>query len=66
MSLVKIKPAEFSTVRTVDDVVNAVTELLKGKLMRQLLTGLSAIVLFAPFAVYFGIDKFGLNLVGAC
>ncbi|HCH3861262.1 TPA: acyl carrier protein [Vibrio parahaemolyticus] len=25
----KIKPAEFSTVRTVDDVVNAVTELLK-------------------------------------
>ncbi|MBJ4371292.1 hypothetical protein JGE09_24610, partial [Salmonella enterica subsp. enterica serovar Kentucky] len=33
--------------------------------MRQLLTGLSAIVLFAyPFAVYFGIDKFGLNLVG--
>ncbi|MFL0815344.1 COG4648 family protein [Vibrio parahaemolyticus] len=33
--------------------------------MRQLLTGLSAIVLFAyPFAVYFGMDKFGLNLVG--
>ncbi|MCV5943343.1 hypothetical protein OFN64_42330, partial [Escherichia coli] len=33
--------------------------------MRKLLTGLSAIVLFAyPFAVYFGIDKFGLNLVG--
>ncbi|MBE3730687.1 DNA gyrase subunit B [Vibrio parahaemolyticus] len=33
--------------------------------MRQLLTGLSAIVLFAyPFAVYFGIDKFGLNLIG--
>lgn len=33
--------------------------------MRQLLTSLSAIVLFAyPFAVYFGIDKFGLNLVG--
>ncbi|WP_104035946.1 septation protein IspZ [Vibrio jasicida] len=33
--------------------------------MRQLLTGLSAIVLFAyPFAVYFGIDRFGLNLVG--
>ena len=33
--------------------------------MRQLLTGLSAIVLFAyPFAVYFGIEKFGLNLVG--
>ncbi|MDG2775957.1 acyl carrier protein [Vibrio parahaemolyticus] len=26
----KIKPAEFSTVRTVDDVVNAVTELLKA------------------------------------
>ncbi|HGS5281480.1 TPA: acyl carrier protein [Vibrio parahaemolyticus] len=25
----KIKPVEFSTVRTVDDVVNAVTELLK-------------------------------------
>ncbi|MCV5662375.1 acyl carrier protein, partial [Escherichia coli] len=25
----KIKPAEFSAVRTVDDVVNAVTELLK-------------------------------------
>ncbi|HCE3709290.1 TPA: acyl carrier protein [Vibrio parahaemolyticus] len=25
----KIKPADFSTVRTVDDVVNAVTELLK-------------------------------------
>ncbi|HGF3749919.1 TPA: acyl carrier protein [Vibrio parahaemolyticus] len=25
----KIKPAEFSTVRTVDDIVNAVTELLK-------------------------------------
>ncbi|EHV9683472.1 acyl carrier protein [Vibrio parahaemolyticus] len=25
----KIKPAEFSTVRTVDDVINAVTELLK-------------------------------------
>ncbi|MGR5184140.1 acyl carrier protein [Photobacterium damselae] len=25
----KIKPTEFSTVRTVDDVVNAVTELLK-------------------------------------
>ncbi|MDN2651533.1 acyl carrier protein [Vibrio parahaemolyticus] len=25
----KIKPAEFSTVRTVDDVVNAVTALLK-------------------------------------
>ncbi|GLT18065.1 acyl carrier protein [Vibrio zhanjiangensis] len=25
----KIKPAEFSTVRIVDDVVNAVTELLK-------------------------------------
>lgn len=25
----KIKPAEFSTVRTVDDVVNAITELLK-------------------------------------
>ncbi|TOG77479.1 acyl carrier protein [Vibrio parahaemolyticus] len=25
----KIKPAEFSTVRTVDDVVNAATELLK-------------------------------------
>ncbi|EJI6687606.1 acyl carrier protein [Vibrio parahaemolyticus] len=25
----KIKPAEFSTVRTVDDVVNAVTDLLK-------------------------------------
>ncbi|EHH1026581.1 acyl carrier protein [Vibrio parahaemolyticus] len=25
----KIKPAEFSSVRTVDDVVNAVTELLK-------------------------------------
>lgn len=33
--------------------------------MRQLLTGLSAIVLLAyPFAVYFGIDKYGLNLVG--
>ncbi|WP_047513081.1 hypothetical protein [Vibrio harveyi] len=33
--------------------------------MRQLLTVLSAIVLFAyPFAVYFGIDRFGLNLVG--
>ncbi|MBR9873563.1 MAG: DNA gyrase subunit B [Vibrionaceae bacterium] len=33
--------------------------------MRQLLTGLSAIVLFAyPLAVYFGIEKFGLNLVG--
>ncbi|MEF1310293.1 hypothetical protein QTO01_09315 [Vibrio mytili] len=33
--------------------------------MRQLLTGLSAIVLLAyPFAVYFGIDRFGLNLVG--
>ncbi|EGQ9179713.1 DNA gyrase subunit B [Vibrio alginolyticus] len=33
--------------------------------MHQLLTGLSAIVLLAyPFAVYFGIDKFGLNLIG--
>ncbi len=33
--------------------------------MRQLLTALSAIVLFAyPFAIYFGIDRFGLNLVG--
>ena len=33
--------------------------------MRQLLTVLSAILLFAyPFAVYFGIDRFGLNLVG--
>ncbi len=33
--------------------------------MRQLLTGLSAIVLLAyPFAIYFGINRFGLNLVG--
>lgn len=33
--------------------------------MRQLLTALSAVVLLAyPFAVYFGIDKFGLSLVG--
>lgn len=32
--------------------------------MRQLLTALSAIVLFAyPFAVYFGIDKFGLSVM---
>lgn len=33
--------------------------------MRQLLTALSAVVLLAyPFAVYFGIDKLGLSLVG--
>ncbi|MGD8173803.1 septation protein IspZ [Vibrio sp. TRT 21S02] len=33
--------------------------------MRQLLTALSAIVLLAyPFAVYFGIDKFGLTVIG--
>lgn len=33
--------------------------------MRQLLTALSAVVLLAyPFAVYFGIDKYGLSLVG--
>ncbi|GLT18066.1 hypothetical protein GCM10007938_18440 [Vibrio zhanjiangensis] len=33
--------------------------------MRQVLTVVSAIVLFVyPFAVYFGIDQFGLNLVG--
>lgn len=33
--------------------------------MRQLLTALSAVVLLAyPFAVYFGIDKFGLSWVG--
>ncbi|KJY81971.1 DNA gyrase subunit B [Vibrio galatheae] len=33
--------------------------------MRQLLTVLSAVVLFAyPFAVYFGIDKYGLSMVG--
>ncbi|MBD0785247.1 hypothetical protein HUO09_02780 [Vibrio sp. Y2-5] len=34
--------------------------------MRHLLTGLSAIVLLAyPFAIYFGIDKFGLGILGA-
>lgn len=34
--------------------------------MRQLLTALSAIVLLAyPFAVYYGIDKFGLSIIGA-
>ncbi len=33
--------------------------------MRQLLTILSAIVLLAyPFAVYYGIDKFGLSIMG--
>ncbi|ADT86697.1 hypothetical protein [Vibrio furnissii] len=33
--------------------------------MRQLLTALSAIVLLAyPFAVYYGIDKFGLSVIG--
>ncbi len=33
--------------------------------MRQLLTALSAIVLLAyPFAVYYGIDKFGLSILG--
>ena len=33
--------------------------------MRQLLTALSAIVLLAyPFAVYYGIDKFGLSIMG--
>ena len=33
--------------------------------MRQLLTILSAVVLLAyPFAVYFGIEKYGLSLVG--
>lgn len=33
--------------------------------MRQLLTVLSALVLLAyPFAVYFGIDKYGLSMVG--
>lgn len=33
--------------------------------MRQLLTALSAVVLIAyPFAVYFGIDNFGLSMVG--
>ncbi len=33
--------------------------------MRALLTALSAIVLLAyPFAVYFGIDKFGLSVMG--
>ncbi|GLO61994.1 hypothetical protein MACH09_25020 [Vibrio sp. MACH09] len=33
--------------------------------MRQLLTLLSAIVLIGyPFAIYFGIDKFGLEIVG--
>ncbi len=34
--------------------------------MRHLLTGLSAIVLLAyPFAIYYGIDKFGLSILGA-
>jgi len=34
--------------------------------MRHLLTGLSAIVLLAyPFAIYYGIDKFGLIILGA-
>lgn len=33
--------------------------------MRQLLTALSAIVLLAyPFAVYYGIDKLGLSVIG--
>lgn len=33
--------------------------------MRQLLTILSAVVLLAyPFAVYFGIEKYGFSLVG--
>ena len=33
--------------------------------MGKLLTGLSAIVLFAyPFAIYFGLDRFGLNAIG--
>lgn len=33
--------------------------------MHRLLTGLSAIVVFAyPFAIYFGLDRFGLNAVG--
>ncbi|MGY2573529.1 hypothetical protein [Vibrio sp. C8] len=34
--------------------------------MHHLLTGLSAIVLLAyPFAIYYGIDKFGLSILGA-
>lgn len=33
--------------------------------MRHLLTGLSAIVLLTyPFAIYYGIDKFGLSILG--